>query len=194
MLNFENTTILLASKSPRRKTLLQELGLNVKIVVTPDIDEIFPDHLAGSEIPLYLARLKSDSYTGKINEHSILLTADTIVWIDNLLIGKPNGRDGAIAMLKKLSGRKHQVYTGVCLKYRDNYNLLYEETNVYFRNLTGEEITYYVDKYKPYDKAGAYGVQEWIGFVGVERIEGSYSNVMGLPTHKVYTEICKLVK
>ena len=194
MLNFQNTTILLASQSPRRRTLLQELGFNVKIVKPPDIDEIYPDHLAGSEIPLYLARLKSDAYSGKIDDHSILITADTIVWIDNHLIGKPEGRDGAISMLKNLSGRKHQVYTGVCLKYHDNYKQLCEETNVYFRILTEEEIIYYVDNYEPYDKAGAYGVQEWIGFTGVERIEGSYSNVMGLPTHRVYTEICKLIK
>ena len=128
-----------------------------------------------------------------MDEHSILITADTIVWIDNQLIGKPYGPNQAIEMLKKLSGRKHQVFTGVCLKYRDKYNLFSEETNVYFRILTEEEIIYYIDRYHPFDKAGAYGVQEWIGYTGVERIEGSYTNVMGLPTHRLYAEICKMI-
>lgn len=193
MLNFENTKLLLASQSPRRRSLLKDIGFPVKIVKSPDIDEIYPENLSGREIPEYLARLKSGCYSGKMDEHSILITADTIVWFDNHVTGKPNGRDQAIEMLNQLSGRKHQVFTGVCLKYRNKYNLFCEETKVYFRILTEEEIIYYVDNYHPYDKAGAYGVQEWIGYTGVERIEGSYSNVMGLPTHRVYAEICKMI-
>lgn len=189
-----NTELLLASQSPRRRALLKELGFKVIIVKSPDIDEIYPVHLSGEEIPLYLARLKSASYTEKLNDNSILITADTIVWIDNMVIGKPDNRNSAIEMLKRLSGRMHQVFTGVCLRFLDKYSLFFEETKVYFRTLSEEEIIFYVDSYHPFDKAGAYGVQEWIGLVGVERIEGSYFNVMGLPTHLIYNNICKIIE
>ncbi len=169
------------------------MGFPVQIVKSPDIDEVYPGHLTGGDIPVYLSRLKSDSYSDPLDDYSILITADTIVWIDNQVIGKPESREEAIGMLKKLSGRKHQVFTGVCLKYRGFYHLICEETNVYFKVLTEHEISYYVDRFNPYDKAGAYGVQEWIGVVGVVRIEGSYLNVMGLPTHRLYSEICTLI-
>jgi len=185
--------LLLASQSPRRRALLKELGFPVQIVSSPGIEEIYPEFLQGGEIPVYLAQLKSSAYTGELDNRSILITADTIVCIDNQVIGKPEGRSSAIDMLAQLSGRKHQVFTGVCLKYRNNCHLLCEETSVYFRTLTMEEIIYYVDRYKPYDKAGGYGVQEWIGYTGVERIEGSYFNVMGLPTHRVYAKIRELI-
>lgn len=186
-------TLLLASQSPRRRALLKELGFPVKIVRPPDIDEVFPDHLKGGEIPVYLSQLKANAYNEPLSENDILVTADTIVWVNNEVIGKPDGREDAISMLQKLSGHKHVVYTGICLKYQGTCHLSCDETDVYFRHLSSEEIIYYVDTFKPFDKAGAYGVQEWIGFVGVERIEGSYFNVMGLPTHLIYNEILKLI-
>jgi septum formation protein len=189
----KNITLLLASQSPRRRALLKELGFPVKIVKSPDIDEIFPEDMKGGDIPVYLAQLKAKSYLEPIADDSILITADTIVWLNEEVIGKPADRTEAITMLQKLSGNKHQVYTGVCLKYKDKYTLFYDTTNVYFRKLGQTEILYYVDSFNPYDKAGAYGVQEWIGFVGVERIEGSYFNVMGLPTHLLYQTILSLI-
>lgn len=191
---FKNITILLASQSPRRRALLKELGFEVKIVSPPDVNEIFPNHLQGAEIPVYLSKLKADAYTEKLTDNEILLTADTIVWINNKVIGKPLNRDEAIKMLSELSGNIHQVFTGVCLTFKGIRYTFFDETKVFFRKLTTEEITYYVDTFQPFDKAGAYGVQEWIGFVGVERMEGSYFNVMGLPTHKIYAEVLKLIK
>jgi len=190
----KNIRLLLASQSPRRRALLKELGWPVKIVQPPNIAEIFPNHLTGGEIPLYLAKLKAEAYTEAISEDSMLVTADTIVWLNNEVIGKPSGRDDAIVMLRKLSGNMHKVFTAVCLKYKGNYHLLCDETKVFFRKLEESEINYYVDTYQPFDKAGAYGVQEWIGFVGIERIEGSYFNVMGLPTHRLYLTIQSLIK
>jgi len=187
-----DVTLLLASQSPRRRALLKELGFPVRIVQPPNVDEVFPGHLKAGEIPVYLSQLKANAYTEPIPDDCILVTADTIVWLNNEVIGKPADRNDAIAMLKKLSGNQHQVYTGVCLKYKNVCHRFYDETNVYFRKLSNEEITYYVDLCRPFDKAGAYGVQEWIGFVGVERIEGSYFNVMGLPTHLLYSELLKL--
>lgn len=193
MLINQNITLLLASQSPRRRALLKELGFPVEIIRPPDVDEVFPDNLKGSEIPLYLAELKAKAYSEPIPDNCMLVTADTIVWINNKVIGKPIDREDAIGMLQMLSARKHHVYTGVCLKYKGVCHLFYDETSVYFRALSNEEIIRYVDDYKPFDKAGAYGVQEWIGFIGVERIEGSYFNVMGLPTHRIYQEILRLI-
>jgi septum formation protein len=192
---FENhdITLLLASQSPRRRALLKELGFPVHIVNPPDIDEIFPDHLKRGEIPVYLSQLKANAYNEPIPDNCILVTADTIVWVNNQVINKPVNREDAISMLQKLSGTMHQVYTGICLKYKGTCHLFCDETQVYFRNLSNAEIIYYIDKCKPFDKAGAYGVQEWIGFIGVERIVGSYFNVMGLPTHLIYHEITKLI-
>jgi MAF protein len=185
----QNIELLLASQSPRRRALLKELGFPVHIVQPPNVEEVFPDHLKAGEIPVYLSQLKAQAYSSEIPDGAMLVTADTIVWLNNEVIGKPIDRDDAIAMLKKLSGNMHYVYTGVCLNYKDISHCFCDETRVFFRELTDEEITFYVDKYEPFDKAGAYGVQEWIGFVGVERIEGSYFNVMGLPTHRLYVEI-----
>ncbi|MDP4208797.1 MAG: Maf-like protein [Bacteroidota bacterium] len=185
----QNIELLLASQSPRRRALLKELGFPVHIVQPPNVDEVFPDHLKAGEIPVYLSQLKAQAYSSEIPDGAMLVTADTIVWLNNEVIGKPSDRDDAIAMLKKLSGNMHYVYTGVCLNYKGISHCFCDETQVFFRELTDEEIVFYVDKYKPFDKAGAYGVQEWIGFVGVERIEGSYFNVMGLPTHRLYAEI-----
>jgi septum formation protein len=174
--------------------LLKDLGFPVKIVQAPNIDEVFPSHLKGGDIPVYLAQLKAKAYQDSLSEDSILITADTIVWLNEEVIGKPAGRYEAITMLKKLSGNKHSVFTGICLKYQDTFTLFYDKTDVFFRMFSEEEIIFYVDTFKPFDKAGAYGVQEWIGFVGVERIEGSYFNVMGLPTHRLYLAIEALIK
>jgi septum formation protein len=183
----------LASQSPRRRALLKELGFKVNIVKAPDIDEIYPEYLTAYEIPLYLAKLKAESYTDLLPEKAVLITADTIVWLDNRVLGKPANLTEAKDMLLSLSSKMHKVYTGVCLKKGDYCYSFYDETDVFFKTLTKEEIEYYVDKFQPVDKAGAYGVQEWIGFIGVERINGSYFNVMGLPTHKLYNEIIKIV-
>jgi len=193
MIKNVDVTLLLASQSPRRRALLKELGFPVKIVQPPNVDEVFPKYLKGGDIPVYLSQLKAEAYNELIPDNCILVTADTIVWINNEVIGKPENREDAIEMLKKLSDNKHQVFTGVCLKYKGVSHLFCDETSVYFRKLSDDEISYYVDEYKPFDKAGAYGVQEWIGFIGVERIDGSYFNVMGLPTHRIYSEILRLI-
>jgi septum formation protein len=193
MVKTTDITLLLASQSPRRRALLKELGFPVKIVAPPNVEEVFPDHLRAGEIPQYLAELKAGSYTEFIPDDAMLVTADTIVWLNEEVIGKPDEREDAIVMLRKLSGNTHHVYTGVCLKYKGRCHLFCDETKVSFKTLSEEDIIFYVDTYKPFDKAGAYGVQEWIGFVGVERIEGSYFNVMGLPTHRLYSEILLLL-
>lgn len=193
-MDFSKITLLLASQSPRRRAMLKELGFPVKIVQAPNIDEIFPSHLKAGEIPIYLAELKAKAYLEELPNGHVLVTADTIVWLDGEVIGKPETKEEAIQMLGKLSGKKHQVFTGVCLKDKTGQHLFCDETSVYFRKLSLEEIIYYVDTCKPLDKAGAYGVQEWIGFIGVEKIEGSYFNVMGLPTFRLYQELLKFTK
>jgi septum formation protein len=190
----DDIILYLASQSPRRRALLKELGFPVQIVKAPDIDEVYPEYLKGSEIPVYLSKLKAEAYTEKLPENAILVTADTIVWLSGEVLGKPEDENDAINMLSRLSGEMHEVFTGISLKFRDQQVCFYDVTKVYFRNLSKEEISFYVDKYKPFDKAGAYGVQEWIGFTGVERIEGSYFNVMGLPTHKLYAELSKIIE
>lgn len=186
--------VILASGSPRRQELLKSLGIQFKKYTNIDVDESFPAHLAGEEIPAYLARKKSDAYTDPLLENEILITADTIVYQENEVLLKPVDRDDAISILKKISNNRHAVYTGVCVRSRDRVNTFVANTEVKFGTLRDEEIEYYVDHYKPYDKAGAYGIQEWIGFVGVEEIHGSYFNVMGLPIHLLYRELEKFVK
>jgi septum formation protein len=181
--------ILLASASPRRAALMEELGLPFKVVKTGHTDEEYPEGLEGGEIARFLASFKSDAYTDKLEEHQVLLTADTIVWQDGVELGKPDSREEAIAMIRSLSGRTHQVFTGVCLRSATKRTSFYVATDVSFAKLEEEEICYYVDRFKPFDKAGAYGIQEWIGHIAVERINGSYFNVMGLPVQKVYSEL-----
>lgn len=185
--------ILLASKSPRRQQLLREIGLKFKVVNHLEMDEIFPAVLKREEIPLYLAHEKAVFYESLVEENTLLITADTIVWLENEVIGKPEGAEEAVDMLMKLSGNMHEVYTGVCIKTFDQERLFHAGSKVYFRKISEDEIRYYVEKYKPFDKAGAYGVQEWIGYVAVEKIEGSYYNVMGLPVQKLYGELTKLL-
>jgi septum formation protein len=167
--------------------------LSLDIRPAPDVKECFPPHLKGGEIPVYLARMKADAYALPLAADEILITADTIVWHRGSVLGKPSDRAEALRMLEELSGDHHMVYTGVCLRYRGESRCFCAETKVFFRDLSEAERIYYVDHFAPYDKAGAYGIQEWIGYVGVERIEGSYFNVMGLPVQRVYQELNSFV-
>jgi septum formation protein len=177
-------SIILSSKSPRRQQLLA--GLDIPYSIDPlDIDESFPTHLIKGAVAEYLCNAKSEGYSKPIGDQ-ILLTCDTIVCIDNLVINKPANANEAKIMLQNLSGKMHEVYTGVCLRNDVKKYIFSECTKVYFRELSESEIEYYIEKYKPYDKAGAYGVQEWLGYVAVEKIEGCFYNVMGLPLSKVY--------
>ncbi|MBP6139638.1 MAG: septum formation protein Maf [Bacteroides sp.] len=190
-------SVVLASNSPRRKELLSGLGVNFSVKTLPDVDESFPDTLKGEEIPLFIARKKADAYkmlfssvtSNEVEEPLLVITADTIVWIEDEVLGKPANATEARAMLSKLSGKKHQVITGVCLTTALWQKSFAAVSEVQFSSLTEEEMDYYIHNYCPYDKAGAYGVQEWIGFIGVESIQGSYFNVMGLPIQRLYREL-----
>ena len=190
-------SVVLASNSPRRKELLSGLGVNFSVKTLPDVDESFPDTLKGEEIPLFIARKKADAYkvlfssvtSNEVEEPLLVITADTIVWLEDEVLGKPANATEARAMLSKLSGKKHQVITGVCLTTASWQKSFAAVSEVQFSSLTEEEMDYYIQNYCPYDKAGAYGVQEWIGFIGVESIQGSYFNVMGLPIQRLYREL-----
>ena len=188
--NLKNYQLILASQSPRRHQMLKELGLDFKIQ-TKDVEEVYPDHLKGEEIPVYLAKLKAEAFVLNMNEKELVITADTIVCVDDIVLGKPKNRDEAVGMLQMLSGRSHQVISGVCLKSKEKEVSFSTTTHVHFKELSLEEIDYYIDNYKPFDKAGAYGIQEWIGFVGIDGIEGSYFNVVGLPIQRLYQELSK---
>lgn len=190
--NLKKFNIVLASNSPRRKELLTGLGVDYVVRTLPDIDESYPKKLGGEAIPAFIARKKADAYQSMIQPGELIITADTIVWLDGKVLGKPEDKAEAIEMLRTLSGKSHQVFTGVCLTMCEWQKSFTAMTEVKFATLTEEEIAYYVEKYAPLDKAGAYGVQEWIGFVGVEAIAGSYYNVMGLPIQKLYQELVKL--
>jgi len=179
---------ILASQSPRRQFLLKDAGLNFEVRVK-EVEEVFSPTLKREEIPLYLCELKANAFEGEIPKDTIVITADTVVWINDKVLNKPLSPEEAIEMLKLLSGKKHEVITAVCLRSRDKSSSFYAVTEVYFKQLTTEEINFYVNTYKPFDKAGAYGAQEWIGYVGVEKIVGSYFNVMGLPVKELYEEL-----
>lgn len=185
---FSKYEVVLASKSPRRQELLKSIIPNFCVMVR-ETDEHYPSTLVGGEIPMYIAQVKAKEFETDLLDNQLLITADTIVWIDGKVLGKPQSREEAIAMLQMLSGKKHTVFTGVCIKTTAKESTFNVATDVYFRNLDISEIEFYVDMYKPFDKAGAYGIQEWIGYVGVERIDGSYFNVMGLPTQRLYKEL-----
>lgn len=178
----------LGSRSPRRQQLLAHIGLPF-IVRTQDIEEDFPEALTMTEIPVYLACRKADALLAGTEKNEMLITADTIVWLDGEVLGKPGDRSHAMEILHKLSGKVHQVVTGVCLRTLNRQVVFYDVTDVSFRQLAPAEIEYYIDNFKPFDKAGAYGIQEWIGLTGISRINGSYFNVVGLPVQKVYQEI-----
>ncbi len=190
--NLDKYKIVLASNSPRRKELLSGLGIQYEVKTMPDIDESFPEGMDGVEIPAYIARSKADAYRSVMQEDELIITADTIVWLDGEVMGKPADAADAHRMLRALSGQTHQVITGVCLTTIREQKSFATVTDVTFSRLSDEEISYYVEHYRPMDKAGSYGIQEWIGFVGVESISGSYFNVMGLPIQRLYTELKKL--
>ncbi|MDP4206961.1 MAG: Maf family nucleotide pyrophosphatase [Bacteroidota bacterium] len=183
--------IILASQSPRRQELLEGLGMQFTTEII-DVDEVFPDSLDKDEIPVFLAELKAQPFKKAIDEKTLVITADTIVWVDGEVMGKPLDYEHAFDMLMKLSGRVHKVITGVCLTTKEKQRSFFVETSVWFKPLASDEIDYYLKNYKPYDKAGAYGIQEWIGYVGISRIEGSYFNVVGMPVHRLCEELSKM--
>ena len=190
--NLKKYKVILASNSPRRKELLAGLGVDYEVRTLPDVDESYPDILQGADIPLYIAKEKADAYRNMLQPGELMITADTIVWLDGRVLGKPKDREDALYMLRDMSGRTHEVFTGVCITTTEWQRSFGAQTEVRFAELSEEEITYYVDKFQPMDKAGAYGVQEWIGFIGVENISGSYYNIMGLPVQRLYKELVKV--
>ena len=180
-----NYSLILASGSPRRQQFFKDLDLDFEIRLK-EIEEIYPPELKAEEITNYLAELKANAFEGELKANEILITSDTIVWHNGRALGKPKDEQDAFAILKSLSNSTHDVVTSVCFKTNSETKLLHEITKVTFNELSEDVIRYYIENYKPFDKAGAYGIQEWIGFVGVSKIEGSYANVMGMPTDKVY--------
>ena len=183
--------IILASNSPRRRELLGGLDLDFEVKVLPDIDESYPDNLPAAEVAGYISREKAAPYRTLIGEDDLVITADTVVIVGDEVLGKPKDAEDARRMLQLISGRTHQVITGVCLLTADKEHAFSVTTDVTFKQLSDDEITYYIEYYKPFDKAGAYGIQEWIGYVGVTSINGSYFNVMGLPVQRLWEEIKK---
>tara|TARA_B110000046_G_scaffold2040_2_gene2223 strand:+ start:680 stop:1261 length:582 start_codon:yes stop_codon:yes gene_type:complete len=182
--------LILASGSPRRQHLFKELNIPFTIEVK-EINELYPEDLKAAEITDYLAELKSKSFTN-LQQNDLLITSDTIVWFDGMAIGKPKDNEDAFRMLKRMSGKKHCVYTSISIKSMSFKKVFNDKTIVEFKEFTDEEINYYLDNFNPYDKAGSYGIQDWIGLIGVKRIEGSYFNVMGLPVHKLYKELLEI--
>lgn len=180
-----NIKLILASKSPRRQSLIENLGFPFEIRIK-DVEEIYPADLESEKIPVFLAGLKSTPLIGTLDEGEILITSDTVVINKGKILGKPEDKIEAFKMLKSLSGNSHKVVTGVCITSKNKSISFAETTIVHFSELTDDEIYYYIEKYQPLDKAGAYGIQEWIGAIAVSKIEGCYYNVMGLPVHKVY--------
>ncbi len=187
--NLSKYKIILGSNSPRRKELLSGLDIKFNVKVIPGLEENYPETLDPQEIPVFLSKQKAEAYLSSLDDTMLLITADTIVWNGNAVIGKPKNRAEAIQMLRSLSGHEHHVVTGVCLTTMKKQMTFSVISSVRFASLNDEEIIYYVDKYKPFDKAGAYGIQEWIGYVGVESISGSFYNVMGLPVQRLYQEL-----
>ena len=189
--NLNRYKIVLGSNSPRRRELLAGLDIDFEVQVIPGIDESFPDTLPAFDVPVYIARKKAEAYIPSMPADELLITADTIVWTFGEILGKPKDREDAIAMLRKLSGCVHEVITGVCITTKEKTISFSASSAVSFARLDEEEIVYYVDKYRPFDKAGSYGIQEWIGYVAVEAINGSFYNVMGLPVRLLYQELKK---
>ena len=185
MIDLKGKELILASASPRRKWLMDELGVSFS-VQPKNVEEIYPDNLKREEIPLFLSKLKADAFSEEELEGKIVLTADTIVWLNDRELQKPVDLNDAKRMIRQLSGNRHEVYTAITLRTSQKTISDFDRTEVHFRELTEDEIDFYVQKYKPLDKAGAYGIQEWIGYIGIDRIDGCYFNVMGLPLRKVY--------
>lgn len=184
--------LILASGSPRRQQFMRDLDVEFEVRLK-DVEEIYPEHLEGAEITDFLAILKAEALDDVAN-NEIVITSDTIVWHENKALGKPKDYNDAFAILSSLSGKTHEVITSVCIKNAGNSDVFNETTRVTFNTLSNDEIKYYLDNYKPFDKAGAYGIQEWIGLVAIARIEGSYANVVGLPVDKVYQYLCNFTK
>ena len=188
MLDLKGYKLVLASQSPRRRELLK--GLDVEFsTCSVDADESFPADLKGADAVQYICKAKADAYRPQLNDNTIAITADTVVILDDKIIGKPKSREEAFSMIRSLSGRVHEVITAVCIFSKEKCKEFYASTEVHFSDITDEEIEYYIAKYKPFDKAGSYGVQEWIGYIGIEKIVGSYFNVMGLPVKRLYDEL-----
>ena len=183
--------IILASGSPRRQQFLRDLQFDFEIRLK-EVAEIYPDHLQGVEITNYLAQLKANAFEGTLKDQEVLLTSDTIVWFENKALGKPKDYEDAFAMLKAMSSKTHEVITSVCFKTNQKTETVFEVTKVTFKNLSDEVIHHYLENYKPFDKAGAYGIQEWIGLIGIAKIEGSYTNVVGMPTDVVFEYLTNL--
>ncbi len=190
--NIKNYKVILASASPRRRELMEGLGIPFEVRTLPDVEETYPSGLLGSDIPLFISKLKADAYRPMMADDELIITADTIVWQGGEALGKPLDENDARRMLRNLSGKTHSVFTGVTITTKNNQNSFVAQSNVRFTELSDEEIDYYIKKYHPMDKAGAYGVQEWIGYIGIENIEGSYFNVMGLPVQRLYGELKKV--
>lgn len=186
----QHKNIILASGSPRRQLFFKELGLDFTIQLQP-IDEVFPKQYKGAEITDYLAQLKAAAFK-ELQEPDILITSDTIVWFKDKALNKPQDKEEAFEMISSLSGNTHEVITSVCFTTSAKQITVHDTTQVTFKTLTAEEINHYIDNFQPYDKAGGYGIQEWFGYIAVTRLEGSYFNVMGLPTHKVYETLMQL--
>lgn len=184
-------SIILASGSPRRQQFFKDLDLDFEIRLK-EVEEIFPETLKAEEITNYLSILKANAFEGELQDNDLLITSDTIVWHKNCPLGKPKDAQEAFEILKSLSNNTHKVITSVCFKTKNKTEVISETTKVTFNALSDEAIQYYLDNYQPFDKAGAYGIQEWIGFIGVSKIEGSYTNVMGMPTDKVFDYLNKL--
>lgn len=182
--------VILASKSPRRQQFFQDLDIDFTVQLK-EVEEIYPPELKGIEITDFLADLKSQAFTN-LSEKDLLITSDTIVWLDEIALGKPKNAEDAFNMLRSLSGKNHKVITSISIKSKNYQKIINDITTVTFKELSENEINYYIKNYKPFDKAGAYGIQEWIGFIAIDKLEGSYFNVVGLPVHKLYKELMNL--
>lgn len=187
--NLKKYKVVLASASPRRRELLAGLDVDFEIRALPDVDESFPADLQGGDIPLYISKKKADAYRPMMADDELVITADTIVWLEGKALGKPVDEKEAFAMIRNMSGKTHSVFTGVAITTKSMQYSFVAQSDVTFAELTDEEIEYYVQKYRPMDKAGAYGAQEWIGYIGMSNIVGSYFNVMGLPVQCLYSEL-----
>ena len=190
--NIKKYNVILASNSPRRKELLAGLGIDFKVKVIDGIDESYPPSLAAQQVAEYIAEKKAEAYRSVMDDNDLIITADTVVIVNNEILGKPTDAADAIRMLQSMASRSHHVVTGVCITSKHVHKSFSVTTEVEFAALSDDEIDYYVQRYRPFDKAGAYGIQEWIGYIGVTSLSGSYYNVMGLPVQRIYTELKRL--
>lgn len=190
--NLKKYRIILASASPRRRELLGGLDVDFEVRSLPDVDESFPAELQGGDIPLYISKKKADAYRPQMADDELVITADTIVWLEGVALGKPADEEDARRMLRGMSGKTHSVFTGVTITTKEVQESFVAQSDVTFARLTDEEIDYYIAKYRPTDKAGSYGAQEWIGYIGMSNIVGSYFNVMGLPVQRLYSELKRI--